>query len=98
MYKKQKNALTKYTPGEVQRHTQQKVNTQIERATLHSTKSIGKIGKQGKHNDDTSKGYQTKYCTEQQERYKTNQYTPRHIHDSTIQKYGINPTFAHLRK
>ena len=55
MYKKQKNALTKYTPGEVQRHTQQKVNTQIERATLHSTKSIGKIGKQGRHNDDTSK-------------------------------------------
>ena len=37
MYKKQKNALTKYTPGEVQRHTQQKVNTQVERAALHST-------------------------------------------------------------
>ena len=29
---------------------------------------------------------------------KKNKYTLRYIHNSTIQKYGINPTFAHLRK
>ena len=37
MYKKYKDALTKYTPGEVRRLTQQTVNTQVVRATLHST-------------------------------------------------------------
>ena len=65
MYKQQKNALTKYTPGEVQRHTQQRVDTQLERATLHSTKSMNvktdaqqknkNKKQQGKHIDDTSK-------------------------------------------
>ena len=42
----------------------------------------------------------TKQSTVQNSRKdtKTNEYTPRHIHESTIQKYGINPTFAHLRK
>ena len=34
----------------------------------------------------------------QERKTKTNEYTTRYIHDSTIQKYGINPKFAHLRK